>query len=137
MLDFAGLSISENSEYYINMRHSFKSNDLKYALNYTLFDIFNKYDLSLGIQYDNKIYPEIFLSYKKDNTVFLGGIVKIENKSNFNIFLGVQFFNIFNKNNLQTNLNIKHDYYGNYKKISLRDMRKKNLNNLWKRGMNN
>ena len=68
---------------------------------------------------------------------FQVGLNQIKNNSNMNIFFNLRFENTLNKENFGTNVTItsKDNIFG-LRKLSLKSLRKKNLDILWKKYMN-
>ena len=135
---FVKLSNNENSEFYGNVNHEFKSNHLNVGIGNTWFDIANQFDLTLGIhEQGKKVESEIYATFGDENMKFQIGINQIKNNSNMNMYFNLEFENTLNIGNFGSNviLTSKESMFG-LKKLSLKDFRKKNLDKLWKKYMN-
>jgi len=135
---FVKLSNNENSEFYGNVNHEFKSNHLNFGIGNTWFDIANQYDLTLGIhQQGKKVESEIYATFGDETMNFQIGFDQIKNNSNINMFFKLKFENTLNIRNFGSNviLTSKETIFG-LKKLSLKSLRKKNLDILWKKYMN-
>jgi len=135
---FVKLSNNENSEFYGNINHEFKSNHLNVGIGNTWFDIANQFDLTLGIhEQDKKVESEIYATFGDETIKFQVGLNKIKNNSNMNMFFNLKFENTLNKRNFGSNVIItsKESIFG-FKKLSLKSFRKKNLDILWKKYIN-
>jgi len=135
---FVKLYYNENSEFYGNINHEFKSNYLNVGIGNTWFDIANQFDLTLGIhEQDKKVVSEIYATFGFENIEINVGLNQIKNSSNMNMFFNLKFENILNMENLGSNIIMtsKDSTFG-LKKLSLKSFRKKNLDKLWKKHMN-
>jgi len=135
---FVKLSKNENSEFYGNINHEFKSNHLNVGIGNTWFDIANQFDLTLGIhEQGKKVESEIYATFGDENIKFDIGLDKIKNNSKMNMFFNLKLENILNKENFGSNVIITstESIFG-FKKISLKNFRKKHLDILWKKYMN-
>ena len=135
---FAKLSNNENSEFYGNVNHEFKSNHLNFGIANTWFDIANQFDLTLGIhKQSKKVESELYATFGDENMKFQVGLNQIKNNSDMNMFFNLKFENTQNKENFKSNVIIssKKSIFG-LKKLSLKSFRKKNLDKLWKKYMN-
>ena len=135
---FVKLSNNENSEFYGNMNHEFKSNYLNVGIGNTWFDIANQFDLTLGIhEQDKKVELELYVTFEDENMKFQVGLDQIKNRSNMNMFFNLKFENTLNKRNFGSNIIItsKKSIFG-LKKLSLKSFRRYNLDKLWKKHMN-
>ena len=135
---FVKLSNNENSEFYGNINHEFKSDHLNMGIGNTWFDIENQFDLTLGIhEQGKKVESEIYATFGDESMKFQIGLNHIKNNSNMNLFFNLKFENILNKENFGTNVIIssKDSVFG-LRNLSLKSFRKKNLDNLWKKYMN-
>jgi len=135
---FVKLSNNENSEFYGNINHEFKSNHLNVGIGNTWFDIANQFDLTLGIhEQGKKVESEIYATFGDETMKLQIGFDQIKNNSNMNMFLNLKFENILKKENFGSNIIItsKESIFG-LKKLSLKSFRKKNLDKLWKKYMN-
>ena len=132
------LSNNENSEFYGNVNHEFKSNHLNVGIGNTWFDIANQFDLTLGInEQGKKVESEIYATFGDENMKFQIGFNQIKNNSNMNMYFNLEVENTLNIGNFGSNviLTSKESMFG-LKKLSLKDFRKKNLDKLWKKYMN-
>tara|TARA_B110000008_G_scaffold275574_1_gene313301 strand:- start:25 stop:912 length:888 start_codon:yes stop_codon:yes gene_type:complete len=135
---FVKLSNNENSEFYGNINHEFKSDHLNVGIGNTWFDIVNQFDLTLGIhEQGKKVESEFYATFGNENMKFQVGLNQIKNNSNMNMFFNLKFENVLNKENFGTNVMItsKKSIFG-LKKLSLKRFRKKNLDKLWKKHIN-
>jgi hypothetical protein len=135
---FVKLSNNENSEFYGNINHQFKSDHLNMGIGNTWFDIANQFDLTLGIrEQSKKVESEFYATFGDENIKFEVGLDQIKNSSNMNMFFNLKFENILNKENFGTNVTItsKDSVFG-LEKLSLKSFRKKNLDMLWKKYIN-
>lgn len=137
-LKFATLTNNENAELYLHTRHLARSGNFDIVFEYTWFDILHQFDFSLSTKKNNKEIDTAFyatIPLEKNKIQF--GLSKIQDMSNMNIFFRIKFDNIFNKKNLSTNLYIESEnYIDTAEKLTLRDLRKVNLDNIWKAEMN-
>jgi len=135
---FVKLSNNQNSEFYGNINHEFKSNHLNVGISNTWFDIANQFDFTLGFhEQGKKVESEIYATFGDENIKFDVGLNQIKNNSNMNMFFNLKFENILNKENFGSNVIItsKESILG-LKKLRLKSFRKKNLDILWKKHMN-
>jgi len=135
---FVKLFYNENSEFYGNINHEFKSDHLNIGIGNTWFDIANQFDLTLGVyEYGKKVESELYVTFGDENMKFQVGLNQIKNNSNMNMFFNLKFENNLNKENFGTNVIItsKDSVFG-LGKLSLKSFRKKNLDMLWKKYMN-
>jgi hypothetical protein len=135
---FVRLSNNENSEFYGNINHEFKSNHLNVGIGNTWFDIANQFDLTLGIhERGKKVESKIYATFGIENIKFNVGFDKIKNNSNMDIFFNLKFEYTPNKENFGTNVIIssKDSVFG-LSNLRLKSFRKKNLDKLWKKNMN-
>ena len=135
---FVKLSNNENSEFYGNINHEFKSNYLNVAIGNTWFDIASQFDITLGIHERGKrVGSEIYATFGDEKMKFQIGFDQIKNSSNMYIFFNLKLENNLNKRNFGSNVIItsKENTFG-LKKLSLKSFRKKNLDMLWKKYMN-
>ena len=136
-LKFVRLSNSENSEFYGNINHEFKSDYLNVGIGNTWFDIVNQFDLTLGIyEQSKKLESEFYATFGDEKMKFQVGLNQIKKNSNMNVFFNLKFENILNKENFGSNVIItsKESIFG-LKELSLKSFRKKNLDILWKKHM--
>jgi len=134
---FVRLSNSENSEFYGNINHEFKSDYLNVGIGNTWFDIANQFDLTLGINdQGEKVESEIYATFGDETMKLQIGLNHIKNNSNMNLFFNMKFENTLDKKNLATNLLItsKDSIFG-LRNLSLKSFRRKNLDMLWKKNM--
>ena len=132
------LSNNENSEFYGNVNHEFKSKHLNVGIGNTWFNIANQFDLTLGAyEQGEKVESEIYATFGDETMKFQIGFDQIKNNSNMNMFFNLKFENNLNKENFGTNVIItsKDSVFG-LGKLSLKSFRKKNLDMLWKKYMN-
>jgi len=136
---FVKLSNNENSELYGNINHEFKSNYLNVGIGNTWFDIANQFDLTLGIQeLGKKVESEVYATFGDETTKLQIGFDQIKNNSNMNMFVNLKFENTLNKENFGTNIIFSSkDSVFSLRNLSLKSFRKKNLDKLWKKYMNN
>ena len=135
---FVKLSNNENSEFYGNINHEFKSDHLNMRIGNTWFDIANQFDLTLGIhEQDKKLESEFYATFGDETMKFQIGFDQIKNNSNMNMFFNLKFENILNKENFGTNVIIssKDSVFG-LRNLSLKSFRRKNLDKFWKKNMN-
>ncbi|MDB4839642.1 hypothetical protein OAH74_07320 [Amylibacter sp.] len=135
---FVKLSNNENSEFYGNINHEFKSDYINVDIGNTWFDIDNQFDLTLGIQeQDKKLESELYATFGSESIKFQIGLNQIKNNSNMNMFFNLKFENALKKNHLGTNVIItsKDNFFG-LRNLSLKSFRKKSLDVLWKKYMN-
>ena len=135
---FVKLSNNENSEFYGNINHEFKSDHLNMGIGNTWFDIANQFDLTLGIhEQDKKLESEFYATFGDETMKFQIGFDQIKSYSNMNMFFNLKFENILNKENFGTNVIIssKDSVFG-LRNLSLKSFRRKNLDKLWKKNMN-
>ena len=135
---FVKLSNNENSEFYGNINHEFKSDHLNVGIGNTWFGIANQFDLTLGIQEQTKkVESELYATFGDEGIKFQIGLNQIVNNSNMNMFFNLKFENTLNMRNFGSNviLTSKESMFG-LKKLSLKSFRKKNLDKLWKKYMN-
>ena len=134
---FVKLSNNENSEFYGNINHEFKSDHLNIGIGNTWFDIANQFDLTLGIhEQGKKVESELCVTFGDENMKFQVGLNQIKNNSNMNMFFNLKFENNLYKENFGTNVIItsKDSIFG-LGKLSLKSFRRKNLDMLWKKHM--
>ena len=135
---FVKLFNNENTEFYGNINHEFRSDMLKVGIGYTWFEIANQFDLTAGIQeQDKKVTSEIYSTFGDGRMKFQVGLNQIKNNSSMNVFFNLRFENALNKENFGTNVTItsKDSVFG-LGKLSLKSFRKKNLDILWKKYIN-
>ena len=135
---FVKLSNNENSEFYGNINHEFKSDHLNVGIGNTWFDIANQFDLTLGIhEQGKKVESEFYATFGDETMKFQIGFDQIKNNSNMNMFFNLKFENILNKENFGTNVIIssKDSVFG-LRNLSLKSFRRKNLDKLWKKYIN-
>ena len=132
---FVKLSNNENSEFYGNINHEFKSDHLIVGIGNTWFDIANQFDLTLGIhEQDKKVESEFYATFGDENMKFQVGLDQIKNNSNMNMFFNLKFKNTLNRKKFETNMIItsKDSVFG-LRNLSLKSFRKKNLDVLWRK----
>jgi len=136
---FVKLSYNENSEFYGNINHEFKSGHLNVGIGNTWFDIANQFDLTLGIhEQDKKVESELYVTFWDENMKFQVGLDQIKDNSDMNMFFNFKLENTLNKGNFGSNVLItsKKSIFG-LKKLTLKSFRRYNLDKLWKKHMNN
>jgi len=135
---FIKLSNNENSEFYGNMNHEFKSDHLNIGIGNTWFDIANQFDLTLGIhEQGKKAESELYVTFGDENMKLQVGLNQIKNNSSMNVFFNLKFENVLNKENFGTNVTItSKDSFFSLGKLSLKSFRRKNLDKLWKKHIN-
>ena len=132
---FVKLSNNENSEFYGNINHEFKSDHLNVGIGNTWFDIANQFDLTLGIhEQDKKVESEFYATFGDENMKFQVGLDQIKNNSNMNMFFNLKFKNTLNRKKFGINMIItsKDSVFG-LRNLSLKSFRKKNLDVLWRK----
>ena len=129
---FVKLSYNENSEFYGNINHEFKSDHLNIGIGNTWFDIANQFDLTLGIhEQGKKVESELYATFGGENMKFQVGLNKIKNNSNMNMFFNLKFENTLNIENFGTNVILSSKYSGfGLRNLSLKSFRRKNLDQL-------
>ncbi|MDA9287296.1 hypothetical protein N9P72_00180 [Amylibacter sp.] len=135
---FVKLSHNENSEFYGNINHEFKSDHINVGIGNTWFDMANQFDLTLGIhEQGKKVVSEFYATFGDENMKFQIGFDQIINNSDMNIFFNLKFENILNKRNFGSNVTItsKKSIFSS-KNLSLKSFRRKNLDILWKKYIN-
>ena len=135
---FVKLSQNENSEFYGNINHEFKSDHVNIGIGNTWFDIADQLDFTVGIHAQGKIIASEFYATFGDETMkFQIGFNQIKNNSKMNMFFNLKFENILNKENFGTNVIIssKDSVFGS-RGLSLKSFRRKSLDKLWKKHMN-
>jgi hypothetical protein len=135
---FVKLSYNENSEFYGNINHEFKSNHLNVGIGNTWFDIANQVDFTLGIKKrGKKVESELYATFGDEKIKFEIGFDQIKNNSDMNMFFNLKFENTLNKENFGANIitSSKDNIFG-LKKLSLKSFRKKNLDMIWKKYIN-
>ena len=135
---FVKLSNNEYSEFYGNINHEFKSDQLNVGIGNTWFDIANQFDLTLAIhEHDKKVESEIYATFGVETMRFQTGLNQIKDNSNINLFFNLKFENTLNKENFGSKVifSSKKSIFG-LKKLSLKSFRRKNLDKLWRKHMN-
>ena len=135
---FVKLSNNENSEFYGNINHKYKSDHIDASIGNTWFEILNQFDFTLGLQkQDKKIESELYVTFGDEKKSFQIGLDQIKNNSNMNLFFNFKFDNTLNMRNFGSNIIMtsKNSIFG-LKKLSLKSYRKKNLDKLWKKYLN-
>jgi len=135
---FVKLSNNENSEFYGNINHEFKSDHINFGISNTWFDIANQFDLTLGIhEQGKKVESEFYATFGDENMKFQIGFDQIKNNSDMNLFFNLKFENTLNKRNFGSNVIItsKKSIFS-LKNLSLKSFRRKNLDILWKKYIN-
>ena len=135
---FVKIFKNENSEFFGNINHEFKSDYINVGIGNTWFDIARQFDLTLGIhEHDKKVESELYVTFGDENMKFQVGFDQIKNNSNMNMFFNLKFENVLNKENFGANVTItsKNSVFSS-RNLSLKSFRKKNLDKLWKKYMN-
>ena len=135
---FVKLSNNENSEFYGNINHKYKSDHIDVSIGNTWFEILNQFDFTLGLQkQDKKIDSELYVTFGDENKKFQIGLDQLKNNSNMNLFFNFKFDNTLYKKNFGSNIIMtsKDSIFG-LKKLSLKSFRKINLDKLWKKYLN-
>ena len=132
---FVKLSYNENSEFYGNINHKYKSDHINVGISNTWFDILNQFDFTIGLlEQGNKVESEIYASFGYENIKFQVGLDQIKNNSDINMFFNLKFENTLNNKNIGTNLIItSKDSILALRNLSLKSFRRKNLDMLWKK----
>jgi len=135
---FVKLSNNENSEFYGNINHEFKSDYINVGIGNTWFDIANQFDLTLGVhEKSKKVESEFYVTFGDESIKFQVGLDQIKNNSNMNMFFNLKLENSLNKKNFGTNIIFSSkDSVFSLRNLSLKSFRKKNLDKLWKKYMN-
>jgi hypothetical protein len=134
---FVKLSNNENSEFYGNINHKYKSNHIDVSVGNTWFEIFKHFDFTVGIQEQaKKVESELYVTFGEENIKFQVGLDQIRNSSNMNMFFNLKLENTINKRNFGSKVIItsKQSIFG-LKKLSLKSFREKTLDMLWKKNM--
>ena len=135
---FVKLSNNEDSEFYGNLNHELKSDVLNVAIGHTWFEIANQYDLTLGIEeQDKKVVSNLHATFDGARMKFQIGLDQIKKNSSMNIFFKLKFEDTLDNDKFRTNVIItsKNSIFG-LRNLSLKSFRKKNLDLLWKKYMN-
>ena len=135
---FVKLSNNENSEFYGNINHELRSNNLNFGIGNTWFDMTNQFDLTLGIyEKDKKLKSEFYATFGDEKMKLQIGLDQIKNNSEINVFFNLRFENILSKENFGSNVIVtsKDSIFG-LRNLSLKSFRKKNLDRLWKKYIN-
>jgi hypothetical protein len=135
---FVKISNNEDSEFYGNINHKYKSDHLNVGIGNTWFEILNQFDFSVGIQeQDKKVEADLYATFGDKKMKFQIGLNQIKSNSNMNLFFNLKFENILNKKKFGTNLIItSQDSIPALRNLSLKSFRKKNLDNLWRKHIN-
>ena len=131
---FVRLNNNENSEINFNFEHEIKSNIFDLGGYYTWFDTANQMDISAGMKNKNKkLYAEIFATLEHKGKAIKLGLNKVTNKSDINIFFNINLKNLFAIKDMNVILDINSsNYFNSDKKLSLKSLRKKNLDVIWR-----
>jgi hypothetical protein len=135
---FIKLSNNENSEFYGNINHKYKSDHVNVGIGNTWFEMLNHFDFTVGLQEQNKkVESELYATFGDENMKFQMGLNKIKSKSNINMFFNLKFENTFKKENFVTNVTItsKDNIFG-LRNLSLKSFRRKKLDMLWEKYIN-
>jgi hypothetical protein len=133
---FVKLAIDENSEFYGNINHAYKSDHTNVGIGYRWFDIANQIDFTLGIhEQDSQLGSDLNVAFGDENMKFQIGLEK-KDSSNMNIFFNLKLEDILNKKKYGTKVIIasKDNVFG-LRSLSLKSFRKKNLDLVWKKYM--
>ena len=135
---FAKLFNNENSEFYGNINHKFKSNILDIDLGHTWFEIANQIDITAGIQErGKKVDSYVYATYDYENLKFQIGLNQNNSNSNTNMYFNMKFENVLNKKKVRTNVMVtSRDSVFGPRRLSLKSYRKKNLDIQWKKNIN-
>ena len=135
---FVKLSNNENSEFYGNINHQFKSDHLNVGIGNTWFDVAHKFDLTLGIhEQSKKVESEFYATFGDEKIKFEVGLDQIKKSSKMNMFFNLKIENTLNKRNFASNIMVSSKESMFFlKKLTLKSFRKKNLDNIWKKHMN-
>ena len=97
----------------------------------------NQFDLTLGIyEKGKKVESEFYATFADEKMKFQIGLDQIKSNSEMNVFFSLKFENTLNKENfgLSTIITSKEGIF-DLKKLSLKSLRKNNLDKLWKKYM--
>lgn len=133
---FVKLFNNEGSEIYGNLNYEFNLEILNLGIGHTWFEISNQYDLTVGLeQQDKKVVPNLYVTFGDENRILQIGLNQIEDDTN--IFLSLKFENALNKNKFGTNIIVssKDNIFG-LRNLSLKSFRKSKLDMLWKKNIN-
>ena len=84
---FVKIFKNENSEFFGNINHEFKSDYINVGIGNTWFDIANQFDLTLGIhEKSKKVESELYATFGDEDIKFQIGLNQIVNNSNMNMF---------------------------------------------------
>jgi hypothetical protein len=135
---FVKLSNNEVSEFYCNLNHEFKSDILNMGIGHTWFEIANQYDLTVGIEeQDKKIVSNLYATFGDERMKFQIGFDQIKNSSDMNVFFNLKLENNLEKKKFKTNIFItSKENISSLRNFSLKSFREKNLDMLWKKYMN-
>ena len=135
---FVKLSNNEDSEFYGNLNHEFKSDILSMGIGHTWFEITNQYDLTVAIQeQDKKLEAELYATFGDERIKFQIGLDQINSNSNVNMFFNLKFENNLEIKKFRTNVIVtSKDSILGLRNLSLKSFRRKNLDMLWKKYIN-
>lgn len=135
---FAKLSNNENSEFYGNINHEYKSDYINAGIGYRWFDIANQIDFTLGIhEQDRQLGSDLGITFGDENMKFQIDLKKIKNNSDINIFFNLNLEHTLNKKKFRTKVIVtSNDSVFGIRGLSLKSFRKKNLDILWRKYMN-
>ena len=81
----------------------------------------------------SKLYAEIFATLEHKGKAIKLGLNKVTNKSDINIFFNINLKNLFAIKDMNVILDINSsNYFNSDKKLSLKSLRKKNLDVIWR-----
>ena len=135
---FVKLSNNENSEFYGNITHEFKSDYLNVGIGHTWFELANQVDFTVGIQEQHKkLESEIYANFVNGNIKFQIGFDQIKADSNMNMFFNLKLENTLNNKQFRTNVIVtsKNSIFA-LRNLSLKSFRRKNLDMLWRKYIN-
>jgi hypothetical protein len=135
---FVKLSNSEKSEFYGNINHKYKSDHINVGVGNTWFELLNQFDFTIGLQQqDKKVGSELYATFGDKSMKFQVGLDKIKSRSNINMFLNFIVEHNLKKKKLSTNAIItsKNNIFS-LNNLTLKSLRKKNLDMLWKKYIN-
>jgi hypothetical protein len=132
------LSNDENSEIYANFDYEINDNEYSFYISHKSFNVFDKFDFTLGLQEtDKKLSTNISFSVRDQNMRFNAGFEQLEDIRKSKFFLTLDFFKFNEKKDISTKITLNsQSKFREENMLSLRDLRKQNLDNLWRESMN-
>jgi len=132
------LSNDENSEIYANFNYEINDNEYSFYISHKSFNVFDKFDFTLGLQEtDNKLSTNISFSISDQNMRFNAGVEKLEDIHNIKFFLTLDFFKFNVEKDISTKITLNsQSKFREENMLSLRNFRKQNLDNLWRKSIN-